>query len=206
MSDILIADIGGTTSRAAFASLGGRPERIVTIANDSVDGPEGVLARMLDGATATSARGGARALPRRSMARRSRSPIATGVCGCRPFPRASGCRRSMRSTISRRWPGRCRRSAGSDLQPLGEATRLSAWREARGRSGHGPRRRGAGADRQRLPCDRERSRPFVVRSGLCRRGAVFRRLAEGEGAALGGMRALGRGPFGCCMRRCIPAR
>jgi glucokinase len=50
MSDILIADIGGTTSRAAFASFGGRPERIVTIANDSVDGPEGVLARLLDGA------------------------------------------------------------------------------------------------------------------------------------------------------------
>jgi glucokinase len=50
MADILIADIGGTTSRAAFASLGGRPEGVVTIANDSVDGPEGVLARMLDGA------------------------------------------------------------------------------------------------------------------------------------------------------------
>ncbi|MGD9924704.1 MAG: glucokinase [Pseudorhodoplanes sp.] len=50
MADILIADIGGTTSRAAFASIGGRPERIVTIANDSVDGPEGVLARLLDGA------------------------------------------------------------------------------------------------------------------------------------------------------------
>jgi glucokinase len=51
MSDILIADIGGTTSRAAFASLGGRPEGIVTIANDSVDGPEGVLARVLEGSS-----------------------------------------------------------------------------------------------------------------------------------------------------------
>jgi glucokinase len=51
MTDILIADIGGTTSRAAFASLGGRPQGIVTIANDSVDGPEGVLARALDGMT-----------------------------------------------------------------------------------------------------------------------------------------------------------
>jgi glucokinase len=50
MADILIADIGGTTSRAAFASLGGRPQGIVTIANDSVDGPEGVLARALHGA------------------------------------------------------------------------------------------------------------------------------------------------------------
>jgi glucokinase len=49
MADILIADIGGTTSRAAFASLGGRPHGIVTIANDSIDGPEGVLARVLDG-------------------------------------------------------------------------------------------------------------------------------------------------------------
>lgn len=51
MSDILIADIGGTTSRAAFASLGGRPEHIITIANDSVEGLEGVLAQLLDGTT-----------------------------------------------------------------------------------------------------------------------------------------------------------
>ena len=52
MSEILIADIGGTTSRAAFAVPGQRPDNIVTIANDSVEGPEGLLARMLDGATA----------------------------------------------------------------------------------------------------------------------------------------------------------
>ena len=52
MSDILIADIGGTTSRAAFAAIGGRPERIVTIANDSMDGPEDVFERMLEGANA----------------------------------------------------------------------------------------------------------------------------------------------------------
>ena len=51
MSNILIADIGGTTSRAAFAALGQRPDNIVTIANDSVEGPEGLLARMLDGAS-----------------------------------------------------------------------------------------------------------------------------------------------------------
>lgn len=51
MADILIADIGGTTSRAAFASPGGRPQGIVTIANDSVDGPEDVLARLLEGAS-----------------------------------------------------------------------------------------------------------------------------------------------------------
>ena len=49
MSDLLIADIGGTTTRAAFAAIGGRPEGIVTIANDSIDGPEGVFERMLDG-------------------------------------------------------------------------------------------------------------------------------------------------------------
>lgn len=51
MADILVADIGGTTSRAALASFGGRPQGIVTVANDSVDGPEGVLARLLDGAS-----------------------------------------------------------------------------------------------------------------------------------------------------------
>ena len=49
MSDFLIADIGGTTTRAAFAAIGGRPEGIVTLANDSIDGPEGVFERMLDG-------------------------------------------------------------------------------------------------------------------------------------------------------------
>jgi glucokinase len=49
VADILIADIGGTTSRAAFATPGGRPQGIVTIANDSVDGLEGVLARALEG-------------------------------------------------------------------------------------------------------------------------------------------------------------
>ncbi len=47
MSDILIADIGGTQSRAAFTTLGGRPERIVTVENDSVEGPESFLARVL---------------------------------------------------------------------------------------------------------------------------------------------------------------
>jgi glucokinase len=52
MAEILIADIGGTTSRAAFATLGGRPQRIVTIDNDSVEGPEGLFARMLDGTAA----------------------------------------------------------------------------------------------------------------------------------------------------------
>lgn len=52
MSDILIADIGGTTSRAAFAAVGGRPEGIVTIPNDSVEGPEGVFERMLAGVNA----------------------------------------------------------------------------------------------------------------------------------------------------------
>lgn len=50
MGDILIADIGGTNSRAAFASVGGRPEQIVTVANDSVNGLEDVLARLLDNA------------------------------------------------------------------------------------------------------------------------------------------------------------
>lgn len=49
MADILIADFGGTTSRAALVPPGARPQHIVTVANDSVDGPEAVIARMLDG-------------------------------------------------------------------------------------------------------------------------------------------------------------
>ena len=48
MVDILIADIGGTNSRATLASPGGRPEHIVTVQNDSVDGPEALLARMIE--------------------------------------------------------------------------------------------------------------------------------------------------------------
>lgn len=50
MSEFLLADIGGTTSRLAFASAGGKPERIVTVANDSVASPEAMIARCLDGA------------------------------------------------------------------------------------------------------------------------------------------------------------
>jgi glucokinase len=49
VSEILVADIGGTNSRVGFADPGGRPQRILSIANDSVDGPEGVLARALEG-------------------------------------------------------------------------------------------------------------------------------------------------------------
>ncbi|MET0446153.1 MAG: glucokinase [Pseudorhodoplanes sp.] len=49
MAEILVADIGGTNSRVGFASPGGRPEGIVTLSNDEVDGPEGVLARALEG-------------------------------------------------------------------------------------------------------------------------------------------------------------
>mgnify|MGYP005856130201 CR=1 FL=1 len=49
MPDILVADIGGTMSRAALAAIGKRPEHIVTVANDSVAGPEGVFERLLAG-------------------------------------------------------------------------------------------------------------------------------------------------------------
>src|SRR6187455_2720743 len=52
MSEILVADIGGTNSRVGFAEPGGRPQRILSVANDSVDGPEGVLARALEGLAA----------------------------------------------------------------------------------------------------------------------------------------------------------
>lgn len=52
MPEILVADIGGTNSRVGFAEPGGRPQRILSVANDSVDGPEGVLARALEGLAA----------------------------------------------------------------------------------------------------------------------------------------------------------
>src|SRR5258708_1885574 len=50
MSEFLLGDIGGTTSRLAFAKAGGKPQRIVTIANDSVASLEAMLAQALDGA------------------------------------------------------------------------------------------------------------------------------------------------------------
>jgi glucokinase len=49
VTEILVADIGGTNSRVAFAEPGGRPQRIVTLSNDEAGGPEGVLARALEG-------------------------------------------------------------------------------------------------------------------------------------------------------------
>ena len=49
MPDILLADIGGTTSRLAFAGRDGRPSRIVTIDNESMAGLESVILRALDG-------------------------------------------------------------------------------------------------------------------------------------------------------------
>src|SRR5712691_2541366 len=46
-STVLLADIGGTTSRFALTGAHGRPERIVTMANDGVAGPAAAIARYL---------------------------------------------------------------------------------------------------------------------------------------------------------------
>ena len=43
MSHTLLADIGGSTSRFAYANSGGRPERIVAFASDTVGGIEVIL-------------------------------------------------------------------------------------------------------------------------------------------------------------------
>lgn len=51
MPEILVADIGGTNSRIGFARPGGRPERIVSLSNKEMVGPEDVLARALQGIT-----------------------------------------------------------------------------------------------------------------------------------------------------------
>lgn len=48
MSEILLADIGGTTSRFALAHAGGRPERIITVKNDDVADIEALIAQALD--------------------------------------------------------------------------------------------------------------------------------------------------------------
>src|SRR2546426_6602952 len=44
---ILLADLGGTTSRFALAGPRGLPERIVVMANDDVAGPAAAIARFL---------------------------------------------------------------------------------------------------------------------------------------------------------------
>jgi glucokinase len=52
MSDIFVADIGGTTTRMATAATGCRPANIVTISNDTVSGLEQAMERFLDEAGA----------------------------------------------------------------------------------------------------------------------------------------------------------
>jgi glucokinase len=47
MTSVLLADIGGSTSRFAVCAPGGRPERVVLIDNDSVSGPEAAIRRYL---------------------------------------------------------------------------------------------------------------------------------------------------------------
>ena len=47
MSHVLLADIGGSTSRFAYADAGGRPERVVSFANDEIGGIEAAIARYL---------------------------------------------------------------------------------------------------------------------------------------------------------------
>ena len=47
MSHVLLADIGGSTSRFAYANSGGRPERILAFDNDTFGGIEAAIARYL---------------------------------------------------------------------------------------------------------------------------------------------------------------
>jgi glucokinase len=48
MSSVLLADIGGSTTRFAVCASGGRPEKIAVIDNESVSGPEAAIRRYLD--------------------------------------------------------------------------------------------------------------------------------------------------------------
>jgi len=47
MTSVLLADIGGSTSRFAVCAPGGRPERLVLVDNDTVSGPEAAIRRYL---------------------------------------------------------------------------------------------------------------------------------------------------------------
>jgi glucokinase len=48
MSHTLLADIGGSTSRFAYANSGGRPERIVAFSSNTVSGIDAAISRYLD--------------------------------------------------------------------------------------------------------------------------------------------------------------
>ena len=47
MSDVLIADIGATNSRFALVGADGRPDRIISFADDGVESLEAAIARYL---------------------------------------------------------------------------------------------------------------------------------------------------------------
>jgi glucokinase len=49
MSHTLLADIGGSTSRFAYANSGGRPESIVAFASDTVTGIDAAISHYLEG-------------------------------------------------------------------------------------------------------------------------------------------------------------
>src|SRR6267378_5973455 len=48
MTSVLLADIGGSTTRFAVCAPGGRPREIGIIDNDSVSSPEAAIRRYLD--------------------------------------------------------------------------------------------------------------------------------------------------------------
>jgi glucokinase len=48
MTSVLLADIGGSVTRFAVSVLGGRPERVTIIDNETVSGPEAAIRRYLD--------------------------------------------------------------------------------------------------------------------------------------------------------------
>src|SRR5262244_3417505 len=48
MSSVLLADIGGSTTRFAVCGPGGRPERVRIIDNETVSGPAAAIRRYLD--------------------------------------------------------------------------------------------------------------------------------------------------------------
>jgi glucokinase len=53
MPSILLADIGGSTTRFAVSEPGGRPDRIVIVDNETVSGPEAAIRRYLGEAGVT---------------------------------------------------------------------------------------------------------------------------------------------------------
>ena len=135
MTDILIADIGGSTTRLALADPGGRPDHIIRFENDDIAGIEAAIEQYLAGRAARPRRAVlARRRPRGGRGDRPHQPQLAFPAATR-WRASSASRASTSSTISRRSPGRCPSCARRNSRRSGR--RRNRMPAPRSRSGPG---------------------------------------------------------------------